>query len=142
MRQLDIPGLASTLLLVLLVAVCSLQAPSVHAISQQDAGVHDWHLPLIGQPHASPELGARFHYPAGRTKAAVSALVYVATEKNVLAAVEPRLGDVGEEAKEGWCTVIREQVVDEELTADFSISLSLAAPVPERPGTASLRAAR
>ena len=69
--------------------------PGASAISQRDAGLHDWSIPLIGQPATAPGARPRFHYPAGPAETATSALVYTTTERNVLAAIEPRGGGIG-----------------------------------------------
>lgn len=68
----------------------------VLGISQRDAGVHDWHLELIGLPSTEPGTSPRFHYPAGPSNTASSSLVYTATQKNVLAALDPKTGAIGE----------------------------------------------
>lgn len=69
--------------------------PGVTAISERDAGIHDWAIPLVGQPSTSPGARPRFHYPAGPKDTATSSLVYTITERNVLAAIEPRAGGIG-----------------------------------------------
>lgn len=72
---------------------------AVSAISRQDAGVHDWHRPHIGVPHSSltnPALAPRLHYPAGRKNSAVAVAVYTGTKRNVLAALEPKQGEISE----------------------------------------------
>jgi hypothetical protein len=77
----------------LIPALCT---PSgVLGISQRDAGVHDWHLELVGQPTLGPDTNPLFHYPAGASNTAASSLVYVATQKNVLAAIDPKSGAPG-----------------------------------------------
>ena len=72
-----------------------LLAPGAFAVSQKDAGLHDWSIPLIGQPATSAGARPRFHYPAGPAETATSALVYTTTARNVLAAIEPRAGGIG-----------------------------------------------
>ena len=60
------------------------------------ASPSDFYLALIGQPLLHP--APRFHYAsahdAHRLKA--PALIYVATERNVLAAIQPKDGATGE----------------------------------------------
>lgn len=80
------------LLLLLLPLLC---LPGVAAISKKDAGLHDWTIPLIGQPSTAVDARPRFHYPAGPSKTSTSALIYTTTERNVLAAIEPRAGGIG-----------------------------------------------
>lgn len=67
----------------------------VLGISQRDAGLHDWHLELMGLPATEPGTSPRFHYPAGPSNTASSSLVYTATQKNVLAALDPKTGAIG-----------------------------------------------
>ena len=83
-------------LAVLLAALTWILPAAVLSISERDAGVHDWHLSLIGRPWTTPGRRPRFHYPAGRDQSHISSLIYTATEKNILAAIEPRLGNLGE----------------------------------------------
>lgn len=73
-----------------------LGAAQVLGISQRDAGLHDWHLELIGLPAVEAGTRPRFHYPAGASNTASSSLVYTATQKNVLAALDPKTGAIGE----------------------------------------------
>lgn len=84
-----IPWLGSLLLPAILGVV------QVLGISQRDAGLHDWHMELVGVPAIETGTGPRFHYPAGPSNTASSSLVYTATQKNVLAALDPKTGIIG-----------------------------------------------
>lgn len=75
--------------------ILALLSPALHAVNLADAGLHDWHMPLIGQPSHLQALSPRFHYPAGPSATSVSSLVYTVTQRNVLAAIEPKAGGIG-----------------------------------------------
>lgn len=85
-----LPTVGSVLLSVLYAVV------QVLCISQRDAGVHDWHMELVGLPKVESGASPRFHYPAGPSNTGVSSLVYTSTQRNVLAALDPKTGVVGE----------------------------------------------
>lgn len=78
-----------------------LGAAQVLGIPQRDPGLHDWHLELVGMPAVEIGTSPRFHYPAGPSNTASSSLVYTATQKNVLAALDPKTGIVGESRMHG-----------------------------------------
>nr|CRX79161.1 hypothetical protein [Leucosporidium scottii] len=81
-------------------AVLGLAAP-VWGMQASDVGLFDWHLPLIGPPQlASPQDPPphRFHHTSTSLapNASKKSLLLTYTRNNVLAALEPSTGDVGE----------------------------------------------
>lgn len=98
----------------------------VLGISQRDAGLHDWHLELVGMPALETGTSPRFHYPAGPTNTASSSLVYTATQKNVLAALDPKTGVIGESRMEvlikAVCRTAAEYMYPSVICCDLSCS--------------------
>lgn len=71
--------------------------PAVFALHETEAGVVDWHKPLIGVPLTfSHSLSPTLHrFGAGRSKKSTQSVILTATEANVLAAVNPVNGSLG-----------------------------------------------
>ncbi|RKP08866.1 hypothetical protein THASP1DRAFT_29351 [Thamnocephalis sphaerospora] len=68
----------------LLLAATTLLAGTTSALYEDQAGLHDWHLPLLGRP-----LNALFH--KGDTRATQ---LFVLTDRSTLASVNPRNGNL------------------------------------------------
>ncbi len=74
----------------------------VSALSRAEAGKIDWHVPRIGVPHtsndsATPYLAPRFHRiikPEADIKDKAQTAIFVATESNVVGALNPRNGAI------------------------------------------------
>ena len=85
-----VQGASMRLLSLLLSAVCA------YALHASEAGVVDWHKPLAGIPLLqSPATAPTFHrreYENGATRS----IILTATQSNVLAALNPANGSLGE----------------------------------------------
>ncbi|KLO18736.1 DUF1620-domain-containing protein [Schizopora paradoxa] len=70
--------------------------PAVFALHESEAGVVDWHKPLIGVPLTySHSLSPTLHrFSAGRLRKSTQSIILTATEANVLAAVNPVDGEL------------------------------------------------
>lgn len=87
--------------LTLLLPLLSLLPSPALSILARDPGVVDFHIPLIGPPITSQSPNSpspKFHYAARPTVQVERppAIIFTATEKNVLAALRPNKGDIGE----------------------------------------------
>lgn len=72
----------------LLLSCFPLYLTSVLAVFQDDAFHIDWHIPLIG---SSLETSTFFHRPNSKTRAS---LVYTLTDRSILAAINPKDGEL------------------------------------------------
>jgi hypothetical protein len=74
-------------------ALCALLAAALpaHALRAEDAGVLDWHVPLVGVPLTQFARTA----PVVHRARAVDALIVTATQSNVLAGIHPDNGTLG-----------------------------------------------
>lgn len=79
-----------------------LGATCAYALHASEAGVLDWHKPQVGVPLVhSPSTAPTFHrrqYESGATRS----IVLSATQSNVLAALHPNNGSLGEYAFCDW----------------------------------------
>jgi hypothetical protein len=76
--------------------LCALLAAALpaHALRAEDAGVLDWHVPLVGVPLTQFARTA----PVVHRARAVDALIVTATQSNVLAGIHPDNGTLGPRA--------------------------------------------
>ncbi|KAN0065514.1 hypothetical protein ACQY0O_001351 [Thecaphora frezii] len=92
-------GAASFLVAALVALLCS---PLAAALSRQDAGKIDWHVPRIGVPHITTDsatryMAPRFHRlikPEQDVKDKAQTAIFVATESNTVGALNPRNGAI------------------------------------------------
>lgn len=77
-------------------ALLTLSTAAVNALYESQAGVIDWHIEHIGIPQLSKPTKPTFHRVAGAGgDGRGKAIVLTATEKNVLAALNPGEGNTG-----------------------------------------------
>lgn len=67
------------------------------ALHASEAGVVDWHKPLVGVPIThSQSLSPTFHrFSTGSSRKSTQSVILTTTSSNVLAALDPVKGDVG-----------------------------------------------
>nr|CDI55417.1 duf1620-domain-containing protein [Melanopsichium pennsylvanicum 4] len=93
--------LASLTLLIFLLTLL-FNVETVSALSKTEAGKIDWHVPRVGVPHSSnlsstPYLSPRFHRiikPDADVKEKAQTAIFVATQSNTVAALNPRNGAI------------------------------------------------
>ena len=68
---------------------------STNALHAADAGVVDWHKPLIGLPLIHSTSTSPIFHRTGNKDGPTQSLVLTATERNVLGALHPDNGTLG-----------------------------------------------
>lgn len=73
----------------------SIFVSSTYSLHASDAGVIDWHKPLIGIPLVHATSTAPTFHRTGREDGPTQSLILSATESNVLGALYPENGTLG-----------------------------------------------
>lgn len=88
--------------------IFSLLLPFAAALHASEAGVVDWHKAQIGVPLThSHSLSPAFHrFGTGTAKKSTKSVVLTVTSANVLAALDPVNGDLGESTVDNYANYV------------------------------------